>query len=206
MMTTARAHSRYFEVSESGEGGMALHLWGRLDAARSSLLIRELDDLFREAPPQDLTVDLSRVTYLDDFGVLVLVEIKTMMARAGGGFRIENADEEIQQILKIFRFESLGEPTALRRKRQPGMMVRLGDAGIRHAQDMRYLISFVGSVFLALLHVCLHPRSLRTGETINAMQRTGVDALPIVSLISFLLGLIMAFMSAVQLKQFGANI
>jgi len=38
------------------------------------------------------------------------------------------------------------------------------------------------------------------------MQRTGVDALPIVCLISFLLGLIMAFMSSVQLKQFGANI
>jgi phospholipid/cholesterol/gamma-HCH transport system permease protein len=38
------------------------------------------------------------------------------------------------------------------------------------------------------------------------MQKTGVDALPIVALISFLLGLIMAFMSAVQLQQFGANI
>jgi phospholipid/cholesterol/gamma-HCH transport system permease protein len=38
------------------------------------------------------------------------------------------------------------------------------------------------------------------------MQKTGVDALPIVGLISFLLGLIMAFMSAVQLRQFGANI
>ena len=38
------------------------------------------------------------------------------------------------------------------------------------------------------------------------MEKTGVDALPIVGLISFLLGLIMAFMSAVQLRQFGANI
>jgi phospholipid/cholesterol/gamma-HCH transport system permease protein len=43
-------------------------------------------------------------------------------------------------------------------------------------------------------------------DTILYMQKTGVDALPIVGLISFLLGLIMAFMSAVQLEQFGANI
>ena len=47
---------------------------------------------------------------------------------------------------------------------------------------------------------------LRLGDTLTNMQRVGVDALPIVGLISFLLGLIMAFMSAVQLQQFGANI
>jgi len=43
-------------------------------------------------------------------------------------------------------------------------------------------------------------------DTFSCMQKTGVDALPIVGLISFLLGLIMAFMSSVQLQQFGANI
>jgi len=50
------------------------------------------------------------------------------------------------------------------------------------------------------------PRTLRVGDTIVNMRLVGVQALPIVGLISFLLGLIMAFMSSVQLKQFGANI
>ncbi|HIJ20860.1 MAG TPA: ABC transporter permease, partial [Deltaproteobacteria bacterium] len=50
------------------------------------------------------------------------------------------------------------------------------------------------------------PRRIRTDDTLLYMQRVGVDGLPIVALISFLLGLIMAFMSSVQLQQFGANI
>ena len=86
------------------------------------------------------------------------------------------------------------------------MLTRFGDAIFRHASDLKYMFSFLGSVCMALIYVCLHPKSLRVDDTILSMQKTGVDALPIVCLISFLLGLIMAFMSSVQLQQFGANI
>jgi len=206
MRTPAHSYSKYFEVTEAADGAVTLHFWGRLDSERSSVLLRKLDALFREDRPPSLTVDLSRVTYLDDFGALVLVELKGMTIGGKGDFHIRNAGSDVQQILKIFQIDTLGDPFTIPKKRPPGFLVRLGDAVIRHTQETKYLVSFVGSVMLALLHVCLHPRSLRTEETLSYMQRTGVDALPIVSLISFLLGLIMAFMSAVQLKQFGANI
>ncbi|MEW6669600.1 MAG: MlaE family lipid ABC transporter permease subunit [Thermodesulfobacteriota bacterium] len=196
----------HFEVKETPEGDMTLHLWGRLDVSRSSALLQELDAFFRKGPPAALSVDLSRVTYLDDFGALVLVELKRMMIAAKRSFRLQDPTPEVQELLHVFRFDSLGDGLAISRKRTPGILVRLGDAAIRHADDMRYLVSFIGSVCLALVYVCMHPKSLRMEETFSSMQKTGVDALPIVSLISFLLGLIMAFMSAVQLKQFGANI
>ena len=94
----------------------------------------------------------------------------------------------------------------MKKSRSPGVFVRIGEATLGYFSDMKYQISFVGSVCLSLIHVCLHPRSFRTDDTFLYMQRTGVDALPIVALISFLMGLIMAFMSSVQLEQFGANI
>ena len=86
------------------------------------------------------------------------------------------------------------------------MFARLGDGVLKHTAEFKLLISFAGSVFLALTHTVFHPSSLRRSDTLLYMQKTGVDALPIVGLISFLLGLIIAFMSAVQLQQFGANI
>ena len=52
------------------------------------------------------------------------------------------------------------------------------------------MISFAGSAVLALLAVLVRPRSLRWGDTLTQMEKTGVDALPIVGLISFLLGLV----------------
>lgn len=206
-MRPQRGHrSHFFEATESPDGGMELHLWGRMDADRSSVLLRELDAFFATGTPPSLTVELSRVGFLDDFGALVLVELKRSMMRGGGSFRIENPSAEIQEVLRTFQFETLGKELPLPKKQRPGLLVRLGDSAISHANDLRFLISFIGSVFLALVYTCRHPRSLRTEDTFSYMQRTGVDALPIVCLISFLLGLIMAFMSSVQLKQFGANI
>jgi len=57
-----------------------------------------------------------------------------------------------------------------------------------------------------LLYSAAHPRSVRWDDVLHNMKQVGVDGFPIVTLISVLLGLIMAFMSSLQLKQFGANI
>ena len=86
------------------------------------------------------------------------------------------------------------------------MIIRLGDASLKVADNIRFLVSFLGSVVLCLIHVIRHPRSLRIGDTIVLMQKIGVDAVPIVGMISFLLGLIMAFVSSLQLEQFGASV
>jgi phospholipid/cholesterol/gamma-HCH transport system permease protein len=206
MRTPATHRSHFFEVAKADDGGMMLHLWGRMDADRSSMLLRELDVFFAKAAPPSLAVELSKVAFLDDFGALVLVELKRWMMRTNGAFRLENPSLEIQQVLKTFQFNSLGREASIPKKQNPGILVRLGDSAIAHFNDLKYLISFIGAIVLALLYVCRHPRSLRTEDTFAYMQKTGVDALPIVCLISFLLGLIMAFMSSVQLKQFGANI
>jgi phospholipid/cholesterol/gamma-HCH transport system permease protein len=182
---------------------LSLHLQGKLDSSSAPRMIQVLTSLLKDRSPSSLTVNLEKVSYLDDFGALVLVELKNMVAREGGQFELTKASEEILNVLHLDDFEkNIPSP----RKRSPGMFVRLGEAVFRQASDIKYLISFIGSVCLSLVHVCLHPRSLRTNDTYYCMQKTGVDALPIVALISFLLGLIMAFMSSVQLQQFGANI
>ena len=68
------------------------------------------------------------------------------------------------------------------------------------------MLTFLGDTCFSFLMFLRRPRSLRFNDTVENMKRVGLDALPIVGLISFLLGLIMAFMSSVQLQQFGANI
>ena len=82
----------------------------------------------------------------------------------------------------------------------------MGDATLAQFKQARFMLSFLGSVFLASLRVLKNPKSLRFGDVLSNMEKTGVNALPIVALISFLLGLVMAFMSSLQLQQFGANI
>ena len=72
--------------------------------------------------------------------------------------------------------------------------------------DMRAQISFVGHVTAALAHAIRHPSTVRWRDVGQICEKVGADALPIVALISFLLGVILAFQSAVPMKKFGAEI
>jgi phospholipid/cholesterol/gamma-HCH transport system permease protein len=194
------------EVSESDTGGITLHLAGRMEAGNSAGILKTLDHLLQRRSMPSLVLDLEGISYLDDFGALVLLELKHLAAKLQADFSLVNAKESVSQILSILKFESLDQKEPFEKKPSPDLLLRLGDAALRQWMELRFLISFTGSVFLQFLYLCYHPKKLRTDDTIQCMQRTGVDALPIVALISFLMGLIMAFMSAVQLEQFGANI
>jgi phospholipid/cholesterol/gamma-HCH transport system permease protein len=195
-----------YEVSKSDDGAVTLHIQGRMDASTAAATIDGLKSILQPPLPSALTVDLEKVTYLDDFGALVLVELKNLMHRSKGRLHLKNADERVKQMLAILNYDALGPPVKFTRKRSPSIFLRLGEGVFRLVADLNFIFSFIGSVCFALIYVGFHPRSLRTDDTYAAMEKVGVDALPIVGLISFLLGLIMAFMSSVQLQQFGANI
>ncbi|MBW2622658.1 MAG: MlaE family lipid ABC transporter permease subunit [Deltaproteobacteria bacterium] len=193
-------------MSEDGAGAVSLFLQNRLDASNAGETIRQLTRLLRRKPLSSLVVDLDRVTYLDDFGALVLIELKRLTLRNGGRFELTNVSAKIEETLALVDFDSFSRTTTIKKIRPPHVFTRLGDGTVRVAADLKYLISFIGSVCLALLYALFHPRSLRKEDTLLNMQKIGVDALPIVGMISFLLGLILAFMSSIQLRQFGADI
>jgi len=185
---------------------MTIHIEGRMDASNAARMIEGIKSLLTNQLPSSLTIDLQKVTYLDDFGALVLAESKKLMAGEKDRFFLANASNQVNDVLSIIDINASGACVASTRKRSDGMFIRLGEGVFRQASDLKFVFSFIGSVCLSLFYVCLHPKSLRTNDTVWSMEKTGVDAVPIVALISFLLGLIMAFMSSVQLRQFGANI
>lgn len=187
-------------------GAYILSLKGRIDTYQAGDLIRGLRDLLKDQNLPSLTVDLSELEFMDDYGVLVLSELRDRLSREGKAFSIRNANDRIQKILSIYDLESIGKTGLPSKEPLPNPLVRLGEGTIRQSNEIKFMISFIGSVCLAFLHILRQPKSLRRNDTFLCMQQTGVNALPIVGLISFLLGLIMAFMSSFQLRQFGANI
>jgi len=68
------------------------------------------------------------------------------------------------------------------------------------------LLTFVGELTVTLLRAARHPRLVRWSDAWLSAERVGVDALPIIALIGFLLGLILAFQSAIPMRRFGAEI
>lgn len=198
--------SRGVEVTYDEKGVTTLHFKGRMDAGTAPALIMGVKSLLTQNSPADLTIDLAQVTYLDDFGALVLVEIKNLLPAGNDRLKLTHAGKKVKDVLAILNIDALAAPVRDTKKRSANLFTRLGSAVFRQASDLKFAFAFIGAVCFAFFHVVLHPQSLRADDTLYSMEKTGVDALPIVGLISFLLGLIMAFMSSVQLRQFGANI
>ncbi|MFO7598200.1 MAG: MlaE family lipid ABC transporter permease subunit [Candidatus Desulfacyla sp.] len=195
-----------YEISEDPQGSVTVCIHGNMDAANAGPMMEALSARLKKYAISSLTVDLEHVDYLDDFGTLVLAELRKRVAHGKAAFHVIHASDKIKELLSLLDFDSPDEQLTVQQKRSPGVFVRLGETSIQQVSGLKYAISFIGSIILSLIHVCSRPGSLRKNDTLLYMQRVGVDGFPIVALISFLMGLIMAFMSSVQLQQFGANI
>jgi len=205
-MREFKTDSNFYEISEPDNGEFVIHLKGSIDFENSASILAQLHLLVKNKSPASLAIDLENVTYFDDFGTLVLIELKNAMTERDGRFQIVDHKGRAKDILNLVDFDTFEECALTERKRSENIIARLGDETLTQADNFRFLVSFLGSVCLAFIRVCLHPKSLRVNDTIACMEKTGVNALPIVGLISFLLGLVIAFMSSLQLRQFGANI
>ena len=89
---------------------------------------------------------------------------------------------------------------------RPSWLASIGTAVLAGWQGARDMLGFIGETVLACLRLVVGKARFRRGDLMLFVQESGVQALGIVTLISFLIGLILAFMGAVQLQQFGAQI
>jgi len=195
-----------YSFSQESPDKLTIHFQDRLDVSNASQLTKEFNTLLRTHKPDSLVVDLDKLTYLDDYGVSVLVGLKKIMGDRRGNFSLANISEQANEILSMHRFNELGQQSVSVHKTSQNIFANLGSSIFNIGSEVRFMLMFLGDTCFSLLTFLRHPGSLRFNDTVENMKRVGLDALPIVGLISFLLGLIMAFMSSVQLQQFGANI
>jgi len=193
-----------FRLEESRKGCLAIRFEGDLTAATAGPLFKVVRSLLRNKRPKELRLDLDRVGFMDDFGGLLIDETRRWAEKVGAQVHLVNTPPKALEMVRLW--ESDGEPRPSPRLHPPHPIMLLGEAALRMLRGLKELLLFTGATALAFASLIVRPRGLRVGDTLQAMQQVGVNGLPILALISFLLGLIMAFMSAVQLKQFGANI
>jgi len=95
---------------------------------------------------------------------------------------------------------------AKKEKKRPSFFVSVADDTINFLNSSVEILSFLGEAFLALTKFFAGKARYRSADLWTTIQECGVNALPIVSMISLLVGLILAFVGAIQLKMFGAEI
>ena len=197
-----------YRLSVEGKTGeeATIRLAGRLSLDDLEPLMADLQAIPGRLKPRRLSVDLAGVEYLDSAGALVLIELQNRARALSIPVDLLNVSEKDHGLLSLIDPELLQRPPLRPEIVQSPILETLGELARRQFRDFQEIMSFVGDIITALVYCLAHPRVVRWADVMFYMKRAGADGLPIVALISLLLGLIMAFMSSLQLKQFGANI
>jgi phospholipid/cholesterol/gamma-HCH transport system permease protein len=145
----------------------------------------------------------------DDLGkwdtslVLFLVHGRAWCAASKKEFHAEALPENLQALLRQVPLNSAAKPATKAAVKPWELASNVAKKWSHHAQQS---ISFLGECTLGFMGVAKNPRRFRWLDCLVEMQKCWASSLPMVSLVSFLVGVILAFQSAVQLQQFGAAI
>ena len=138
-----------------------------------------------------LVVDLADVEALDTAGAWVIYRFMRPFKREGASFELRNASEAQQALLA--RMEPAAERRTLRRVMVSpihALIERVGEGTIEGLREARRLISFFGLTTVSLTQAMLQPSRLRVIAFLSHIEQTGLDAMPIVGLLSFLIGVV----------------
>jgi phospholipid/cholesterol/gamma-HCH transport system permease protein len=192
-------------ISHQTEGEtLSLVLAGRLDAEGVAEVWDEAIRLIDLKTLKKVELDLAGVDYLDIAGASLVTELQLVCKRRGMALEVRDLAKELQPLLQMFVVADFVESKQGPRRRNP--TEEIGRAAVELGHDVKVLVAFVGEMLTALWLGILHPRRVRWKDFVLVCETAGVNALPIIALIGFLMGLIMAFQSAVQLRRFGADI
>lgn len=171
----------------------------RLDAIRPRALLRELEIRAR-ARPDVIRLDLSELDDIDGAAVATLRAAARRLERSGIGIQLHGASPKVARAL-----DDTPAPTPPTPRSEPSMLERVGEAS---------LVAWHGSLALADMSIeatrgsfaaMLGRRTFSTRDLMDQLERMGSNALPIVAALSFLLGLVLAFQTWLQLHQLGTD-
>ncbi len=195
--------------SEQQEGAR-LELQGSTLTCAGHWTMRHLAGLEAELrrmrwPDGPLRVDLGAVERMDTGGAWMLQRLLAALERERRAVEIQGLSAKAAGLLELVQRTGL-EPGGVPRPRSRGMLEQLGRRAVASAHAGSALLAFIGEMGAAWLRQILRPRRIRWAQVAEALGDAGYRALGIVGLLSFLLGIVIAYQGGVQLRQYGASL
>lgn len=151
-------------------------------------------------------LDLSGIRSLDTLGAWVLDRTRHDLGGKGLQADFVGMQAEHRVLLDEVAYRGFQEtPTPPSRSRIVDVLVQIGENVVQAGRDLYKGVSFLGEVVAALLRICVHPARFRLTSVVHHLEMVGFRGVPIVALISFLVGCIVAQQGLFQLQRFGAQ-
>lgn len=193
-------------VSHAADGALVVELAGDWDMTGG---VPSTDDVERELSgtprPASVTFDSATLGQWDSSLLMTLTRIIEAASSRDIALDRQGMPDGILRLLALSEAVPEKKDAKTADARAP-LFERVGDVTLRASVSAAQDVEFLGSVVDSISAFVRRTASYRKADFRLLIQQCGVEALPIVGLVSFLLGLILAFVGAIQLQQFGASI
>lgn len=197
------AASRSVENWQIARVGDRLELAGELRLADGAAIWQSLRAQAAVAR-RHLDLDLANVTAIDGGVMALLVQLRAELVTQDIHCELIGGDAHVRDLVTLFRGDR--KPYARTPPPRHGLITQLGAAIQRALRYGKSLVTFAGELALASARLLRHPSRTNLRSVPALVSRAGADGIPIVLLLNFLVGFVMAFQSTQQLKAYGANI
>jgi phospholipid/cholesterol/gamma-HCH transport system permease protein len=193
------------ELRPTDDGALQVRLAGDWLLKGALPSNKDAVDRIRNDRPSRVAFDTGDLGDWDTALLTTLVAIRRAAEAAGIPVADEQLPEGAQRLLRLA--STVKEPEGARRKAvHRGLVEQVGQATLGIWAALLDLVRFIGVCAQSVSRLLRGQATYQRSDLLVAIQEAGVESLPIVSLISFLIGMIFAFVGARQLEQFGAGI
>jgi len=151
-----------------------------------------------------LRIDAAAISALDTAGAWLLHRTVRALEQQGKKVLITGLRPEHNTLLQLVAAHAA--TTELPAAARVGLLAGVGQQTWRHLLDFRGMLAFIGESAIVFLRTLIQPRRIRWRTILYNLHTAGFEALPITGLLSFLMGVVIAYQGADQLQRFGANI
>lgn len=203
--TSKQANSLQLQAEYRSDGSTILHLPEKLDVSSTGIYWRQLEKKEIRFSGTTLILDASNVHFCDGSGIALLFALENLGRQKKMQTEIQNLSADFQSLLQRFDREKLAETLASPQKKSPALE-EIGKTAVHLLEDVRQQITFLGHWLCAIGWTICHPHRIRWRDFFKLVELVGVNAVGITVLLGLLFGLIMAFSSAMPLRQFGVEV
>jgi phospholipid/cholesterol/gamma-HCH transport system permease protein len=167
-------------------------------------LVAEAEKLAGSAT--EVLIDVSGVSRLDTFGAWLIERLRRSFTQGSVEARIDGLSDNYSGLVDEVRRVSTASADEATKVTITGMLEQIGRAVARVFGTVAAIVDMLGAVIVAGLRVFIHPRSLRLTSMVHHLEQVCWRAVPIIVLITFLIGCIIAQQGIFHFRRFGADI
>lgn len=153
----------------------------------------------------EVTIQGKSISNMDVAGAWLLNSRIKQLENSGLKIKLENFTTAYQSLISIVKERAVDESQIPKRKKFSWLSI-LGKNSLDILEELHQYLNFIGKLTLEAIRVTFNPAHFRTNEIAGVILRSGYQALPILGLLSFMIGIVITYQMGIQLRTYGANI